>query len=195
MQEVKSQGDENMIISKLLNSIKSKSQREDIVLGLAWGLAWGIAGGVVWGLASGLAWGLASGLAGGLAWGLASGLAGGLVNYTDLQITMPLWILLGIIFIASNIINFCLNDNKRISRTRFFFEKELLGFVEVLTIVINFFVWKRVLSEIDLIKYSPIIIQWFGYIGIAIVCIGLIWLVFEIKYKLYTKNSKEGRKR
>ena len=163
-----------MIISKIYNKL-SKEKQEEFVVGLVLGLVWGLVGGLV------------------------GGLVVVLVNFKE---ALPFisgfyeigLIILGIIIISE--ILFWLMDKEKIKRKKIFWhtlKRKLECIFEVLlglSAITQIYIFTREIAKHYNKEVLEIILKGIGYIGLGIVCLGIIIGIFYIWIKLNSLKYK-----
>lgn len=157
-----------MILSKIYNSL-SPSKREDLVVGLFWGLVLG------------------------LVWGLAGGLVVILTNWSEAlpfltQVYPIIVLILGIIILSE--ILFWLMPKEKVKAKNLFWHttiRKLENIFEVLMglfAVAQIYIFTREIAKHYNVEVTQLILKWIGYIGVGIIGIALIVLIFYVWIKL-----------
>jgi MFS family permease len=194
-----------MIISYMISRGRNNTEKEDIAVGLAFGLTLGLLAGLVSGLVGGLAFGLLAGLVSGflagltlgllagLAFGLLAGLAFGLLAglaYIPLPFELH-WIIIGIIILGE--VFFWL-DREMPKRKSLWFtaRKKLENMAESGLLIVNAMnVWYVLNTYWNYDEF----LKWVGYIGMIVIVIAVMMAVIygwlEINHLKYRKVKKE----
>jgi MFS family permease len=199
-----------MIISYLLNKIKSKRKKEDLIFGLVisliFGLVYGLVSGLIFGLVSGLIFGLVSGLVSGLVYvlvfglfsglvsglvyGLVFGLFSGLIKIVIPAVFFPLWLFVALVIIIGEIL-FLMDRRKpckKENRWWFVIKLKVESLFESLLILTNVLNIIYIVENVRINgeQYYPIItsiLQFIGY-GTIIITAIVIWLYLnKLRYR------------